>query len=87
MVRKEAKPPTGQSGVPTWKPPPAMRSIKATLESAAKFNHRVSSVFSRELHTNRAASQTPQFAVDHLVVGGGELADLVHDTSSNSDPS
>lgn len=61
-------------------PPPTMRAIGATLQSAAKFEYRVSAnQGSREKPFTPTArvSQAPQSVVDHLVVGGGEQDALV----------
>ena len=50
-----------------------MRAIKATLNSAAKYKYKVSFRRDPELcHTKYDIFQTPECAVDHLVVGAGK---------------
>jgi len=62
-----------------------MRAIKAHLNSAGKYKYKVS--FRRDpesCHGKRDISQTPECAVDHLVVGAGKYAARDR-TSSESD--
>jgi len=69
-------------------PPPTMRAIGATLQSAARFEYRVSAnQGSREKPFTPTArvSQAPQSVVDHLVVGGGEQVSQLVDGRTASE--